>query len=463
MQNICIISGEGDTVLFKIPNIFKTNLTWYLLGCIIIAGLISFSCGYLVIQLGFDFVENVYDAQGMNKTFQVEYMEDLQSYVAKNQITADSISELEKWTDKNTYVYLSVYQNNRVIFNSDYTYYDENSENNEEDIVVEDDQLESEYLYRLALADGSVARVDIFCYDYWKFNYYVWIVGVIFGVILFISIFTKLFRRKVQYINQMERELQILEGGNLEYPITIKGEDEISNLARGIEQMRLSIIENMQKEKQMLQANKDLVTAMSHDLRTPLTTLTGYLEILNMNHIENEEQRQHYLQLSLAKTREIKELSDELFEYFLIYGEARKRIDVEPVPAYALVMDLIENQFLGLEEEGFKLSSVNRIEENVGNCMINAQYMQRVLNNILSNLEKYADKERPIEVSAVKEQNFLVIRVRNGIRKNLEPHESTKIGLITCERIMRLHHGEFLRYEVEDEFTVKLLIPMENG
>ncbi|MGN0154742.1 MAG: histidine kinase dimerization/phospho-acceptor domain-containing protein [Lachnospiraceae bacterium] len=449
--------------MFKIPNIFKTNLTWYLLGCIIIAGLISFSCGYLVIQLGFDFVENVYDDQGMNKTFQVEYMEDLQSYVAKNQITAESISELEKWTDKNTYVYLSVYQNNRVIFNSDYTYYDENSENNEEDIVVEDDQLETEYLYGLALADGSVARVDIFCYDYWKFNYYVWIVGVIFGVILFISIFTKLFRRKVQYINQMERELQILEGGNLEYPITIKGEDEISNLARGIEQMRLSIIENIQKEKQMLQANKDLVTAMSHDLRTPLTTLTGYLEILNMNHIKDEEQRQHYLQLSLAKTREIKELSDELFEYFLIYGEDRKRIDVEPVPAYTLVMDLIENQFLGLEEDGFELSSVNRIEENAGNCMINVQYMQRVLNNILSNLEKYADKEKPIEVSAVKEQNFLVIRVRNGIRKNLEPHESTKIGLITCERIMRLHHGEFQKYEVEDEFTVKLLIPMENG
>ena len=53
--------------------------------------------------------------------------------------------------------------------------------------------------------------------------------------------------------------------------------------------MRLSIIENMKKEQQMLQANKELVTAMSHDLRTPLTTLTGYLEILNMEHIRDEE------------------------------------------------------------------------------------------------------------------------------------------------------------------------------
>ena len=150
-----------------------------------------------------------------------------------------------------------------------------------------------------------------------------------------------------------------------------------------------------------------------------------------------------------------------LFEYFLIYGENEKKIAVEAVPAYMLAEELIENQFLGLEEEGYKLSACNRIDEQSGNCMINTKYMQRVLNNIISNLEKYADKEVPIEVSANIEQEFMVIHVRNGIRKNLDLHESTKIGLITCDRIMRLHHGEFKKYETEDEFTVKLAIPME--
>ena len=62
---------------------------------------------------------------------------------------------------------------------------------------------------------------------------------------------------------------------------------------------------------------------------------------------------------------------------------------MEPVPAYALAMDLIENQFLNLEEEGYQISSVNSIDETDGDCMVNFKYMHRVLNNILSNLEKY--------------------------------------------------------------------------
>jgi signal transduction histidine kinase len=273
---------------------------------------------------------------------------------------------------------------------------------------------------------------------------------------------TRLIQKKIRYINEISKELQILEGGNLEYPITIKGQDEIGNLARGIEQMRLSILENIKKEQEILQGNKDLVTSMSHDLRTPLTTLIGYLELLESKPMADEATRKKYAQLSLAKSREIKNMSDDLFEYFLIYGENEKKIEVEPIPAAALVEDLIGNQLLGLEEEGYVIDGLNNVSEEDGNCMMNVQYMRRVLNNLISNLEKYADKAVPVEVSANIEQRYMVIRLRNGINRHLEPHESTKIGLITCERIMKLHHGEFQKFETEDEFTVKLVIPMEN-
>lgn len=462
MQNIFIIYGEGVIVLFKFWEAFHTKLTWYLIGSVMLSGLIAFACGYLIIYFGLDMIETGFDNQETNRTFQVKYMENLQEYVDEHAIAVDNISEIQDWADKNSYVYLSVYQNNKVIFNSDYMYYDtEVQTDNLEDAAGTDLLIDQGYLYRLNLADGTLASVDMFCYDYWQYYYYVWGIGVGAGILIFISLLTKMLRRKLSYINDIEKELQILEGGNLEYPITIKGKDELGNLARGIDQMRLSIMENMRKEQKMLQANKDLVTAMSHDLRTPLTILTGYLEILNMDRIPDKAQQKHYLELSLDKTREIKELSDQLFEYFLIYSEDSKRLDVGPLPAYELVMDLLENQFLGLEEEGFTVKSVSQVAEDSGNCMVNTQYMHRVLNNVLSNLEKYAAKETAIEVSAMIEQGYLILKIRNGIRKNLENHESTKIGLITCERIMKLHHGDFQKYEVEDEFTVKLAIPME--
>ena len=485
MQSICIIYGEGDIGLSSFKDTFRSKLTWYLAGCVLLSGMIAGVIGYVFYYFGTDYVEDVFDDQEVNKTWQIRYLEDLQEYINENAISADRIAELKNWTEKNGYVYLSVYQNQQIIFNSDYAYVvpltemytledaqkvteeeADEAESGEAGLEEQENfgEFESDgtdYLYKLFLADGSVARADIFCYDYWKYQYYVFALALLLGIFLFVIILTRLIHRKIRYINNIAKELQILEGGNLEYPITIKGKDELANLAQGIEQMRLFIIDNMKKEHQMLQGNKELVTSMSHDLRTPLTTLTGYLEILTMGNVTDEDKRRHYLELSLAKSQEIKQLSDDLFEYFLIYGENEKKLEVEPVPASMLVEDLIHNQFLGLEEEGYEITGINNISPEAGNCMINVKYMQRVMNNLISNLGKYADKDEPIEVSANMEQQYMVLKIRNKIITNLEPHESTKIGLITCERIMQLHHGEFQKFESEGDFVVKLVIPME--
>ncbi len=449
MQNICTIFGEGAIGLFK------SKLTWYFVGCVLFSLFVAFIAGYVIEYFASSYVEELFEDEYFNRTWQVEYLGDLQKYVDDKGITAATADNLKNWTDKNAYVYISVYQNGKIIFNSDYAYADLEVEDTEAEIQ------DSEYLYRLVLSDESVARVDIFAYDYWKYYNYVWGLSVFIGAILFIVVMARMIQTKIRYITRMEKELQILEGGNLEYPITVKGNDELANLAKGIEQMRISVIENIKKEQYSLRRNRELVTAISHDLRTPLTTLTGYLEILNMDRVPDEGRRKHYLELSLGKTREIKALSDDLFEYFLIYGDAEKRIETEMVPVDVLAGDLIENQLLVLEEEGFSIFGENQITEDDGCCTINVKYMHRVLNNLISNIRKYAEQTKPVSVKTMIEQGFLWISVHNYIRKNLEPHESTKIGLITCERMMKLQQGDFQKFETEDEFTVKLAIPME--
>lgn len=462
MQSICIIFGEGAIALSKLLKKIQSRMMVYVMACMLFAGLLSLGVGYCIIHYGLEYVEVTNDDPDANKVFQRRYIEDLQQYIEKNNIDINHITDLQEWIEKNPYVYLAIYQNNKVVFNSEYDYNsDEEDEEVAEEVIEDSVLLGEDKLYLVQLADGTMASADIFCYDYWKYNYYIWGVGVVLGIVVFILTLSRLLQHKLRYINEIEQDLQILEGGNLEHEVTVKGYDELAGLAHGINQMRLSILENMEKEQRMLQANKDLVTSMSHDLRTPLTILTGYLELLNMDYDADVEKRKHYLELSLGKSREIKELSDELFEYFLIYGENRKELVTEPVAAFSLVSDLVENQFLGLEEEGFSLVSEIGVEEDGRNCIMNVQYMQRVLNNILSNLLKYADKKVPIVVRGHYEKCYLRISVENGIRKNLELHESTKIGLITCRRIMRMHHGRFETKVTENTFTVILKIPME--
>lgn len=434
------------------------------------AGLLAFLVGYVSYNLGVTYIDSYFDDQEVSRKMQLQYLEDLKQFIHENDVRVDNISKIQDWVADNSYVYLSIYRNQKIIYNSDSIYDDASIDDASESEVEYSDQdgnaLEQEedspdYLYPIVLKDSNVVNVDIFCYDYWKYNYFILGMALVFATLVFAYVLTKLIHRKIRYINEISKELQILEGGNLEYPITIKGKDEIANLAYGIEQMRISIIENIEKEQQMLRSNKELVTSMSHDLRTPLTILTGYLEMLNMGNIVDEEKRKHYLELSLLKSQEIRQLSDDLFEYFLIYGESEKHIDVEPISANELVEDLMYNQMLGLEEEGYQFEDMNYLHADIGNCMINIKYMQRVLNNIISNLQKYAAKDVPIRIVAKVENNKLILRVRNKICINVEPHESTKIGLITCERIMKLHHGEFKKYEENGEFTVKLTIPME--
>lgn len=435
-----------------------------------LAGLLALLVGYVSYNLGVTYIDSYFDDQEVSRKMQLQYLEDLKQFIHENDVRVDNISKIQDWVADNSYVYLSIYRNQKIIYNSDSIYDDASIDDTSESEVEYSDQdgnaLEQEedspeYLYPIVLKDSNVVNVDIFCYDYWKYNYFILGMALVFATLVFAYVLTMLIHRKIRYINEISKELQILEGGNLEYPITIKGKDEIANLACGIEQMRISIIENIEKEQQMLRSNKELVTSMSHDLRTPLTILTGYLEMLNMGNIVDEEKRKHYLELSLLKSQEIRQLSDDLFEYFLIYGESEKHIDVEPIPANDLVEDLMYNQMLGLEEEGYQFEDMNYLHADIGNCMINIKYMQRVLNNIISNLQKYAAKDVPIRIVANVEDNKLILRVRNKICINVEPHESTKIGLITCERIMKLHHGEFKKHEENGEFTVKLTIPME--
>ena len=223
----------------------RTKLLWKLLGCIVLAGCIAGACAYGFTQLGYYYVENTFDNQEINRTFKLRYMDDLQNYVDSNNISVSNISELETWANNNAYVYFSIYRNNRMIFNSDYVYADSEEYDNDvaEGIMDDTFTIDSDYLYKLNLTDGTVASVDMFCYDYWNYNNYVLAVSIVLGVVLFVIIFTRLVNRKLTYIHQLERELQILEGGNLEYPITVKGNDEIGSLAKGIDEMRLSIIE----------------------------------------------------------------------------------------------------------------------------------------------------------------------------------------------------------------------------
>ena len=163
-------------------------------------------------------------------------------------------------------------------------------------------------LYDVCIVDYSEKRV-----------YYFWMtIGFLvcsFIFMMFVMIYNS---RVVKRVRRLTREVSRIKKNDINAAITKSGNDEIYVLADNIDSMRNSIIQQMSKEKEAWQANRDLVTAMAHDIRTPLTVLNGYLDLLETSEFDSEEEYKQYVDICVDKAGQLKDLSDKLFRYFFV-------------------------------------------------------------------------------------------------------------------------------------------------
>jgi signal transduction histidine kinase len=235
--------------------------------------------------------------------------------------------------------------------------------------------------------------------------------------------------------------------------MTIKGNDEISDLVRSIDDMRVAILSKQEKENEMQAASHKLVRSMSHDLRTPLTVLIGLLDIIESKKYKSAEQLEEYTAKCRAKAYQIKEMSDQLFEYFLAYNAEEDELDFEAYDVQVL-NEMLEDWIFSITEKGFNVE--HTLTDKVCRVRLDVKYFRRVFDNIFSNIIKYADKNEKVIIREVVENGKIVISFSNTINKNIEKVESTNIGLDVCTKIMSCHKGEFEHESDDENFTARI-------
>ena len=398
-----------------------------------------------------------------------EVLKDLNQFIEKHKVTEQNIELLVAWVQKQRDVYVTFYRNIDPLLGpymapnlssddaENETNTDENTEENADEIDAAELYPASDY-HEVTLYDGTVIKVDLEVYLDVNNLYWADIAKYGSGSIVFILLLFALIHRKIRYINQLEQDLRVLSGGNLEYPITIKGRDELTSLAVGIDALKNGILEEQQMKAEAEKANMELVTAMSHDLRTPLTSLIGYLELLNMHRYEDEEQLKKYLEYCRKKAFQMKKVSDRLFEYFLVYGREEKGLQLQKIPSVELAEDLCNGQFFDWQDHGGTMEC--QIGELEGIVQVDSEYMQRVMDNLISNLKKYGDPAYPLKIVASEQLDMLHIQVTNHIRDRKDRTESTQIGLKTCRKIMENHGGSFTWKQEGEEFIITIELPL---
>ncbi len=267
-------------------------------------------------------------------------------------------------------------------------------------------------------------------------------------------------RRLTKRIIALSKEAAAVSSGDLDRSIAAPGSDEVSALAASMDEMRRSVIQRLGSEKRAWEANTELITAISHDIRTPMTSLIGYLGLLCEEGREESEQRQ-FAQSAYGKAMELKDLTDQLFRYFLVYGKAELELNLERFDGRLLLEQLLGEAEFDLADAGF---TIQRIEFS-GECSLLADplFLKRVMDNLVSNIKKYADPAQPLVALSELKDGSLSLCISNAISADLARRESTKIGLRTCEKIMEAMGGSFTTLSENGRFAAEMRLPAEEG
>lgn len=281
------------------------------------------------------------------------------------------------------------------------------------------------------------------------------ILSLLISFSFYLIILQNFIRKRIHSIQSLQEDVFTLAIGDWNHEIKVSDRDEIGRLAQDLNQMRIAFLQTMDNEQQARVANKELISSLSHDLRTPLTTLKGYLEIMNLKRDDNEF-RDQYLQKCLAKVEEITYLSNKMFEYSLVFS-TEYNLDLSNIPIQRVIDTLVDHiQYL----REMDLHILYEPLQTSLSMDANFAMIQRILNNVFSNIQKYCDPWKDIVIQATIEENQLKMSFTNSINRHLDKVESNGIGLKSVKKMIEIHHGTFYQDETNDLFTIILTFPI---
>lgn len=434
--------------MIRTPN-RRHSLYIQLLVLIVVAFGISAATFFLLNWLGNRQVDRILNSDNYVEKKNKENICALQKYADEEGLSSRDSALLNEWVRKQGILSISIYKDGILVFDSAYP----DQEIWEQEITGEEYSWLSYHTVRFSDGEADVLITGLYSY---RLNGYALVLEICVSFLVFLAVVFWGVRKKLAYISQLSTDVEVLEGGSLDYQVTVKGDDELTVLAEGLDTMRRSFRDMMHREEETARQNQKIVTGMSHDLRTPVTSIMLYTEILRKGKYESKEQFEDYLDKIEKKAVQLRQLTNHLFEYALIAGDEKDRIE-EPEQFDVLFYDLISDTCRYLEQEGFWIDL--RVRWTRDTVQICSDYVLRIMDNLTSNILKYADPQFPVVIGSIQEPSQTGFYIENHVRFTGDSPESTGIGIQNMKNMMRKMGGECLAEYKEDRFIVQIRFP----
>jgi len=263
-------------------------------------------------------------------------------------------------------------------------------------------------VYDISITDSadSQGRVHVMAKDLFISAFVILIsVALVVGLWVYRSIAVPLVKLK--------KATQNIKEGNLDFVLDVEGKDEFSELCQDFEEMRRRLKESTEEKSLIEKENRELISNISHDLKTPITAVKGYVEGIMDGVADTPEKMDRYVRTIYNKTNEMDHLINELTFY--------SKIDTNRIP-YTFSKLNVEDYFedcseevgLELETRGIELVYANYVEKDVM-VIADGEQIRRVIHNIISNAIKYMDKSKGIIQIRIKDVgDFIQIEIEDN-------------------------------------------------
>ena len=264
----------------------------------------------------------------------------------------------------------------------------------------------NEMVYDISLAQSSSSQVKLMAKD-------MILTATIILVFTALSVGLWIYRSIAVPLVKLRKATQNIKEGNLDFVLEVEGKDEFSQLCQDFEEMRKRLKESTEEKILMDKENKELISNISHDLKTPITAVKGYVEGIMDGVADTPEKMDRYVRTIYNKTNEMDHLINELTFY--------SKIDTNRIP-YTFSKLNVEDYFsdcaeevgLELETRGIELVYANYVEDSV-QVIADGEQIRRVIHNIISNAIKYMDKPKGIIQIRIKDVgDFIQVEIEDN-------------------------------------------------
>lgn len=234
---------------------------------------------------------------------------------------------------------------------------------------------------------------------------------LVLGIGTFVGCFFLFQYGQTSYVKEIASAMKQISKGDLSARIEVKGDDELAYMAATMNNMTEDIQTLIERERESEKSKNELITNVAHDLRTPLTSILGYLELLCADRGQlSEDVRKQYTRIARDKAVRLQNLIEELFG-FTKMSHGRMAVHLGQIDIVQLLEQLIDEFYPVFEEKEMEC----HYETSLSSCIIEADgdLIARLFENLINNATKYGADGKRINIDFTHTEQMVTVRVAN--------------------------------------------------